>query len=417
MNHAPRTSPAATDLGSKPKPTSVCLWHWLGALLLLALSACSGAAAPPTFIAPADTPVMANMEQRQQAEAAPPAPASTLQPPVSQLSLSAGPTATATSALPGQPPEAPHDRAGVRPQQAQLHRMPSIGPQATLQWRPPPMSVPLSIHPDDHYWLSRPLPSDSRNYDLEWYPYGNDVLIPEYAPYRIHRGLDFPNEPGTPVLAAGSGTVVHAGVKTNPLDGISYYGNTVIIKHDWQWQGRDVYTLYAHTLELFVEVGDYVERGQLLAGVGASGLVSGPHLHLEVRLDENLHDNTYNPMLWIAPYEGWGTLAGRVVDREGKFITGAIVSVRPLNVQAEPREQYTYLSWDVKSDPVWQENFVVGDLPAGRYEVTVKAGQTFRHVVEILPGRTNFLEVQTGYLFAPPTATPTPEITDGETIT
>ena len=163
--------------------------------------------------------------------------------------------------------------------------------------------------------------------------------------------------------------------------------------------------------------GDYVEAGQLIAGVGATGLVSGPHLHLEVRIGENLYGSTRNPMLWIAPYEGWGTLAGRVVDREGKFITGAIVSARPIDVQAEPREQYTYLNWDLKPDEVWQENFVIGDLPAGRYEVTVRTGQMFRYIVDILPGQTNFIEVQTSYVWAPPTATPTATLPPDTTAT
>ena len=386
-------------------------------ILVLSASACTGVAAP-TLLPAADTPVVANITTRI-AEASAEARA----PQTSPTAVNPMPTPTAESITPEVTPVLTRwptpspNQVGLRPADTQLFRQPSIGPETTLEWRPPPMPVPLSLHPDDHYWLSRPIPSDRRNYDLEYYPYGNDVLIAEYAPYRIHRGLDFPNTPGTPVLASSSGTVIHAGAKISRLDGINYYGNTVIIKHDWQWQGQDIYTLYAHTMELFVEEGDYVEGGQLIAGVGATGLVSGPHLHLEVRVGEDLHESTRNPMLWIAPYEGWGTLAGRVVDAEGKFITGARVSVRPINVQTEPRDQYTYLNWELKSDEVWQENFVVGDLPAGRYEVTIRTAQTFRHTIDILPGQTNFIEVQTSYVWAPPTATPTPTIPPNTTAT
>lgn len=370
---------------------------------LLILTGCDVEVPTPTRVAAAATPVVPEMmvrmpdgeESSQKVSQAPtPEASDESSQPTATIEMTRWPT----PAQPGQ---------GLRPDQARLYRQPSIGPQATVEWRPPPLPVPLSLHPNDHYWLIRPLPSDKRNYDLDWYPYGNDVLIAELAPYKIHHGLDFPNPPGTAVLAASSGTVIHAGVKRSRLDGVNYYGNTVIVKHDWQWQGQDIYTLYAHTLELFVEVGDYVEQGQLLAGVGATGIVSGPHLHLEVRVGENLYQNTRNPMLWIAPYEGWGTLAGRVIDKEGKFITGAVVSVKPLDVRAAAREQYTYLNWGLKPDEVWQENFVVGDLPAGHYEVTVKAGQTFQRTVEILPGRTNFLTVQTDFAFAPPTPTPT----------
>ena len=385
--------------------------------VILTLAGCTAAAAP-TLVPPANTPVLANMTTRIAAASsearATQDPQSLVTPTATRAAITPSPTVTTSLT---RWPTPPPGQVGLRPDDAQLFRQPSIGPPATLEWRPPPLPVPLSIHPDDHYWLSRPIPSGKRNYDLEYYPYGNDVLIAEYAPYRIHRGLDFPNPPGTPVLAAGSGTVIHAGPKISRIDGINYYGNTVIIKHDWQWEGKDVYTLYAHTMELFVKEGDYVQGGQLIAGVGATGLVSGPHLHLEVRIGEDLHESTRNPMLWIAPYEGWGTLAGRVVDREGKFITGAQVSVQPINVQAEPRNQYTYLNWELTSDEVWQENFVVGDLPAGRYEVTIRTGQTFRHTVDILPGQTNFIVVQTSYIWAPPTPTPTPTLPPDTTAT
>ncbi|MCP4420201.1 MAG: M23 family metallopeptidase, partial [Chloroflexi bacterium] len=139
--------------------------------------------------------------------------------------------------------------AGIRPQEAEQLWVPNAGLEPPEGWRPPPYDVPLSFHYDDHYWLARPLPSGSRNYDLEWYPYGNDVQKAGIPSYRIHHGLDFPNETGTPVLAAGGGTVVHAGLLTSPRNGVNYYGNTVVILHDWQWQGKEVYTLYAHTLE------------------------------------------------------------------------------------------------------------------------------------------------------------------------
>lgn len=384
------------------------------ALAFTLLAGCTTASAP-TLVPAADTPVIKTTVDAPRA--------STAQAPLpgaaSIASAPGSPTATATATTAATPGVSSASlNTGLRPDQARLFREPHIGPEATLAWRPPPLPVPLSIHPDDHYWLIRPLPSDKRNYDLDWYPYGNDVLIADLAPYKIHHGLDFPNRPGTPVLAASSGTVIHAGVKRSRLDGVNYYGNTVIIKHDWQWQGKDVYTLYAHTLELFVEVGDHVEQGQLIAGVGDSGIVSGPHLHLEVRIGDNLYNDTRNPMLWIAPFEGWGTLAGRVVDSLGRFITGAIVSVKPLNVQAQPREQFTYLTWDLKPDEVWQENFVVGDLPAGRYQVTIKAaGHAYQQIVEVLPGRTNFVIVQTNFVFSPPTPTATATLTGTVTLT
>ena len=164
------------------------------------LSACT-AVVTPTLMPPADTPVVANLVTRvaqASAEAAEQdGPKST--PAVSALEQpNEEPTPTVTTAL-TRWPTPPPGQVGLRPEDAHLFRQPSIGPQTTLEWRPPPMPVPLSINPHDHYWLMRPIPSGKRNYDLEYYPYGNDVLIPELGPYRIHRGLDFPNTPGTPV--------------------------------------------------------------------------------------------------------------------------------------------------------------------------------------------------------------------------
>ncbi len=352
---------------------------------------------PPTLAAAVDQDIIDRLLSRT--------PAAVTISPTSTAGYTATPTVTRwpTTEAFGTP---------VRPEEALLLRPVEPDPDApNSDWRPPPLPVPLSIHPDDHYWMIRPLPSSSRNYDLEWYPFGNDVLASTLPPYRIHHGLDFPNETGTPILAASSGTVVHAGPLVSNRDGVNYYGNTVIIHHDWQWLGKDVYTLYAHTLELFVEVGDYVEMGQLIAGVGASGEVSGPHLHLEVRVGNNNYYEVRNPMLWIAPYEGWGTLAGRFVDRRGRPITNAEVRVIPQNVEGPIRSQRTYLYDGVKGDDIWRENFVVGDLPAGRYRVEIHfAGVEYRNFVEVLPGRTNFLTIGTTFEFFP-TATPTPTIT------
>lgn len=301
---------------------------------------------------------------------------------------------------------------GVRPRDAEQKYLPDAGPEPPTNWRPPPYAVPLSFHPDDHYFLIRPIPSGKRNYDLEWYPFGNDVLAPGLLPYRVHHGMDFPNESGTPVLAASSGTVIHAGPLPSPRDGVNYYGNTVVILHDWQWQGQDVYTLYAHTLELFVQVGDHVPQGQLIAGVGSSGEVTGPHLHFEVRLGQNNYNTAVNPALWLAPYEGWGTIAGRFVDRRGRLVSSALLTLRPLPLldDEQVREQRTYYYSGVASDPVWQENFVFGDVPAGQYELLIDLNDgihRYRRMVTVYPGQTSFVLISDNFDFFP-TATPIP---------
>jgi len=82
-----------------------------------------------------------------------------------------------------------------------------------------------------------------------------------------HSGVDFPAPAGTPVYAAQRGRVVLA----EPL---YFSGNTVILDH-----GLGLYTLYAHFESFSVQVGDLVDTGAILGKVGATGRVTGPHLH------------------------------------------------------------------------------------------------------------------------------------------
>ena len=82
-----------------------------------------------------------------------------------------------------------------------------------------------------------------------------------------HGGVDLPGATGTPVHAAQRGKVVMA-------EELFFAGNAVILDH-----GLGVYTLYGHLSEIGVKVGDTVEKGTVLGKVGATGRVTGPHLH------------------------------------------------------------------------------------------------------------------------------------------
>jgi murein DD-endopeptidase MepM/ murein hydrolase activator NlpD len=95
---------------------------------------------------------------------------------------------------------------------------------------------------------------------------------------RPHEGIDLGAPHGTPIHAAEAGRVIHSGR-------FGAYGKVVILKHAGAYR-----SVYAHAQRLFVEKGDFVERGQKIAEVGATGRATGPHLHFEIRRGEVAHD-------------------------------------------------------------------------------------------------------------------------------
>ncbi|MFJ4850389.1 MULTISPECIES: M23 family metallopeptidase [unclassified Streptomyces] len=86
-----------------------------------------------------------------------------------------------------------------------------------------------------------------------------------------HTGVDFQAAIGTPVHAAGAGTVVEAGWGGS-------YGNNVVIRH-----ADGMYTQYGHLSSIAVSVGQAVSAGTRIGLSGATGNVTGPHLHFEAR--------------------------------------------------------------------------------------------------------------------------------------
>jgi len=88
----------------------------------------------------------------------------------------------------------------------------------------------------------------------------------------FHSGVDIAAREGSPILATNDGMVILA-------QKLYLEGNTVIIDH-----GLGLYSIYLHLAEVFVRKGDKVKRGERIGLVGATGRVTGPHLHWGIKL-------------------------------------------------------------------------------------------------------------------------------------
>ncbi len=99
-------------------------------------------------------------------------------------------------------------------------------------------------------------------------------LHPVLRIIKPHEGLDIANDVGTPVYASADGIVDYSGHTGGG------YGNLVELNHGYGYT-----TAYAHLSKVLVREGQKVKRGELIARSGRTGLVTGPHLHYEVRFN------------------------------------------------------------------------------------------------------------------------------------
>ena len=284
---------------------------------------------------------------------------------------------------------------------------PTPGQRPISFWRPPLYDTPWALGPFDHFYFNRPIAADEVNWPIADYRYGGIFFSTDI----VHTGIDIPAPRNTPIIAAGNGRVVWAGYglfygRNSPNDP---YGQAVTIRHDFGYQGQRLYTVYAHMDKVLVSEGQEVKTGDVLGLVGTTGNTTGPHLHFEVRMERNSYFTTFNPELWLAPPQGWGVLVGMLENTNGSMLNGQDVTVR----NKETGQKWVVRSYGnqaVNSDPYYEENLVLSDLPAGMYEVEIDyLDETYTQEIEIHPGAVSYFKFR-GKLYFNTSLPPTPTI-------
>lgn len=309
-----------------------------------------------------------------------------------------------------QPTAGNNPSAATQPTQQPLRfTFPTPGPVPIVAWRPALYPIPWAPGPHDHFFFARPIAADEINWPLADYRYGGIFFGPDI----VHTGIDIDAPRDTPVLAAAAGRVVWSGVGL--LYGAGYsqdpYGNAVVIRHDFGYDGKRLYTAYAHMSQINVTEGQWVEQGDTIGLVGSTGNTTGPHLHFEVRIGSNYFFATRNPELWLSPPQGWGVLVGRIMDKKGNLLSHKEIQVASVATD-QMWDMRTYGYEVVNSDDYYKENLVLSDLPAGKYVVWTELDKVvYRYKFEIRPGDITYINFrgEDGFDAKPPPA-PTPGI-------
>ncbi len=344
-------------------------------LSLALLAACTPP--PPTAAPPSATPGRAATEFLATRVAA-------ILTESAATEAAAAPTATATPLPPSATP--PGTATATPSPTASATITPTPFPTVDLaRFRRPPDT----FGGDAHFFFARPIGAGGNVFVASSYRYGSTLS----NQLETHHGVEFANPLGVPLVAVAPGIIYYAGTDLERQFGpqLDFYGNLVVLQLAEAWQGRPVFALYGHMDQIVVSAGQAVNAGDLLGTVGASGVALGPHLHLEVRLDNpDSYWTTRNPELWVAPGAGRGTLAVRVTNASGQYLPGRRVTI----VCSDGAARFLDTYWDpgVNPDDGYGENAALTDVPAGFCELeTTVEGQVLRANTPLQAGAVNFV--------------------------
>lgn len=278
---------------------------------------------------------------------------------------------------------------------------------------PAPTAIPIALAPGrawstftpsdaTHFWVGRPHPAFVQN----------QIAAPSYqfgstggGRYRPHHGMDIANPFGTPVRAATTGAVVHAGLDDPDVLGPypNFYGNAVVIRLDRRLTvaggEMDVFLLYGHMSEVTVQAGQRVQPDDIVGMVGMTGIAIGPHLHVEIRVGANTYEASVNPYLWVAPPPGDGAVAVRLLTADGRTWPNARITLARfegnLATWARVLENYPD-NESINPDPSFGDTSAMDAVPAGVYYlVAVVNGERVAAEVTVEAGKTTFVEMRT----------------------
>jgi murein DD-endopeptidase MepM/ murein hydrolase activator NlpD len=328
------------------------------------------------------------------------------------------PTQTKTK---NSPPPTIRPTETAQPATAAPSKTPAAATKTSL---PEPTPSPTACPPDlcaysYQYILSRPIDAEYNDSVDVTYRFGST----QGKKRDPHHGVEFLNGFGTPVLAAADGVVVVAGEDRAPISEQGswpilfygpysyFYGNLIVVEHELPESlqqapldiPQPVYTLYGHLSEISVEVGDQVKRGDKIGRVGMTGIAEGSHLHFEVRLGDNLYENSRNPELWLEPHEDedgqlMGGIAGQLIDSYGNNTALSSVVLEHLPNGPDQPVGFTvsvnsYEEKNLIGQLPWEESFAVGDLPTGWYRITYPFQGMQQQLVEVFPGQLTLISL------------------------
>lgn len=265
-----------------------------------------------------------------------------------------------------------------------------VTPEPEQTGQTPLYDVPLALNPHDHFYFNRPIAMDSNSAPSSDFGYGF------YYPgdTTVHTGVDIISPFHKPVLAAGDGQVVFVGygLMNGGGDENDPYGLAVLIKHSFSYGDKTLYSVYGHLDRIDVEKDQFVKTGDQIGIIGLTGNTSGPHVHFEVRIEDSEGGRVQNPELWLAPPVGSGVLAGRLKDNLGYLIAAQQLWLKSL----ETGYKYDIITYapvkHIFSDDYFHENFAIGDIPAGEYEISLLyKNKWYRLNITIAPGTVNYV--------------------------